>query len=248
MGQYMAEVAGLGPLVDGAHVHEALESVYRYNYKRQLYDHDSVERIFALNDEAAIVICDYGTGKRPEVPFPYFAEVMTGFEYQAAAHMIYAGMVREGVECIENIRRRYDGERRSPWDEAECGHHYARAMASWSGVLALSGFRYDAVEKTAAIRPRLNLASFVCFWSSGPAWGTFSQLLENGQRHVKLGVAEGSLPLRAAQLAEGEGTDSTASLGSRALTHDLKRSDTALTFVFAEEITIHPGEELSLIV
>ena len=27
-------------------------------------------------------------------------------------------------------------------EEAECGHHYARAMASWAAVLALSGFRY----------------------------------------------------------------------------------------------------------
>jgi non-lysosomal glucosylceramidase len=65
-----------------------------------MYDHDSVQRTYVLNDEAALVVCDYGTGKRPEVPFPYFAEAWTGLEYQAAATMIYAGMVREGVECI----------------------------------------------------------------------------------------------------------------------------------------------------
>ena len=58
---------------------------------------------------------------------------MTGLEYLAAAHMMFAGMAREGVECIANIRARYDGEKRNPWDEAECGHHYARAMAAWSG-------------------------------------------------------------------------------------------------------------------
>ena len=80
----------------------------------------------------------------PRFPFPYYAEAWTGLEYQAAATMIYAGMVREGVEAFENSRRRYDGERRNPWDEAECGHHYARAMSAWSGVLALSGFRYHA--------------------------------------------------------------------------------------------------------
>ena len=54
--------------------------------------------------------------------------------------MIFAGMVNEGVECITNVRHRYDGERRNPWDEAECGHHYARAMSAWSGIIALSGF------------------------------------------------------------------------------------------------------------
>ena len=56
--------------------------------------------------------------------------------------------VRESVELIENIRRRYDGERRNPWDEAECGHHYARAMSSWSAVMALGGFQYHAAEKS----------------------------------------------------------------------------------------------------
>ncbi len=63
-----------------------------------------VQRTYVLNDEAALVVCDYGTGKRPEVPFPYFAEAWTGLEYQAAATMIYAGMVREGVEVFDNSR------------------------------------------------------------------------------------------------------------------------------------------------
>src|ERR1022692_4449413 len=161
MGQYLAEVAGLGYLVDPAHIRETLKSIYQFNYKRQLYDHESVQRTYVLNDEAALVVCDYGTGKRPEVPFPYFAEDWTGLEYQAAATMIYSGLVREGVEAFENSRRRYDGERRNPWDEAECGHHYARAMSAWSGVLALSGFRYHGAEKSASIAPRLNVGKFV---------------------------------------------------------------------------------------
>ena len=65
-----------------------------------------------------MVICDYGKGKRPHIPFPYFAEAMTGFEYSTAAHMLYANMEPQGIECIRNIRNRYDGEKRNPWDEA----------------------------------------------------------------------------------------------------------------------------------
>ena len=110
------------------------ESIYRYNYKRSLAQHDNVQRTFALNDEASVVICDYGKAERPHIPFPYFAETMTGFEYTAAVLMMNWGMVDEGVECVRNMRARYDGEKRNPWDEAECGHHYARAMASWSAV------------------------------------------------------------------------------------------------------------------
>ena len=72
---------------------------------------------------------------------------MTGFEYTAAVGMLYEGMTDEGLQSIRDIRARYDGLKRNPFDEAECGHHYARAMASWAAVLALTGFRYSAVTR-----------------------------------------------------------------------------------------------------
>jgi non-lysosomal glucosylceramidase len=199
VGQYLAEVAGLGALVDPAHCRKTLASIYRYNHKRNLYDHDSVQRIFALNDEAAIIICDYGKGTRPHIPFPYWAEVMTGFEYSAATHMMYAGMVKEGVECVENIRARYDGERRNPWNEAECGHHYARAMAAWSGVLALSGFRYDGAMKEVEALPRWKAPAFQSIWMTATGWGMFQQSAGKTTLHV----LSGRLPLRSAIVPNG---------------------------------------------
>ena len=171
LGQYLADVAGLGALVDDQHIQKTAASIYRYNYKRSMVDHDSVQRTFVLNDEAAIVICDYAKAQRPRIPFPYFAEAFTGSEYTAAVLMLYHGMEKEGAECIASIRARYDGEKRNPWDEAECGHHYARAMAAWSGILALSGFRYDGRTGGILLRPRVNMPNFRCFWSSGNGMG-----------------------------------------------------------------------------
>ena len=152
VGQYMAEVAGLGPLVSPVNIRKTLESIYRYNYKRTLTDHNTVQRTYALNDEAALVICDYGKAERPRIPFPYYAEAWTGLEYLAAAHMIYAGMTAQGVECVRNTRARYDGEKRNPWNEPECGHHYARAMSAWSTLLAISGFHYHGGDRAITIK------------------------------------------------------------------------------------------------
>jgi hypothetical protein len=244
MGQYLADVAGLGPLVDPAHIRETVKSLYQFNYKRNLFDHESVQRTYVLNDESALVVCDYGTGKRPEVPFPYFSEAWTGLEYQAAATMMYAGMIREGVEAFENSRRRYDGERRNPWDEAECGHHYARAMSAWSGVLALSGFRYHGAEKNASIKPRLNTGGkFSCFWSAAAAWGTFSHALDGGHRRVTLAVTEGNLPLRGVTLDPGPPVAATLKGLPLALNHDTEGA----AFTFNDEIVIHAGDELVLL-
>jgi uncharacterized protein (DUF608 family) len=212
VGQYLAEVAGLGDLVSRDHVEATLKSIYRYNYKRSLATHDTVQRTFALNEESAMVICDYGKAERPRIPFPYYAEVMTGFEYSAATHMLYAGLVKEGVECIRNIRDRYDGEKRNPWNEAECGHHYARAMAAWSGVLALSGFRYRGQQGAVFIDGK-HTTPFRSFWSTGTGWGVFT-VAPSGVHTIR--VIEGTLPCRACSV-NAAGAIASASLDGKAV-------------------------------
>jgi hypothetical protein len=197
-GQYLADIAGLGSLLDDAHIRKTMQSIYKYNYKRNLFRHESVQRTYALNDEAALIICDYGRGKRPEVPFPYFSELFTGLEYVAAALMLSHGMVAQGVECIESIRRRYDGERRNPWDEAECGHHYARAMAAWAPILALSGFAYHAAEKSLVILPAVK-GPVRSFWSTGAGWGSFR--IDGAA--VTVAVDEGGLSVRSVKTPAG---------------------------------------------
>jgi uncharacterized protein (DUF608 family) len=247
VGQYVAEFAGLGPLVDRAKIRKTLESIYRYNYKRSLYKHESVQRTFALNDEAALVICDYGHGQRPKVPFPYFAEVMTGFEYSAACLMLYYGMEKQGIECIENIRRRYDGERRNPFDEAECGHHYARAMAAWTGILALSGFRFDGATKSVVALPRIAGTRFHSFWSTAAGWGTFTLSTDTGGIRFALAVAEGSLACRSVEFrAAASAGAAAARLGAEAVDHEVRREGDRAIFTFAGERRLTPGERLEL--
>ena len=68
----------------------------------------------------------------------------TGIEYQVATHLVYEGLVDEGLDVVRAVRDRHDGLRRNPWNEVECGNHYARSLASWGLLLALSGADYDA--------------------------------------------------------------------------------------------------------
>jgi len=166
VGQFTAHVLGLGYLGDAGKMRATLNSILRYNRRTQFHDHFNHMRSYALGGESALLMASYPKG-RPERPFPYYSEVMTGFEYVAAIHLIYEGQVEEGLRCIRDIRARYDGEKRNPFDEAECGHHYGRAMAAWAAVLALSGFRYSAVEQT------MEFCGYpgTYFWSTGTAWG-----------------------------------------------------------------------------
>jgi len=191
VGQYMAHVCGLGYLLNEENIGETLCSVYRYNF-RPLDGHFNNMRTYALQDEEAVLMATYPYGERPRVPFPYFAEVMTGFEYTAAAGMLYEGQTEEGLRIIEAVRARYDGHRRNPFDEAECGHHYARAMASWAAVLALTGFHYSGVAGTMTFAPHEGTH----FWSTGGAWGTCKLTKGEEGWQADLKILGGSLELK----------------------------------------------------
>ncbi len=193
VGQFMAHVCGLGYLVDSAHVKTTLRSIVKYNTQDGFADHFNCLRSFVLGDETALLMASYPKG-RPKNPFPYFTEVMTGFEYTAAVGMLYEGDAGNGLKVIRDVRARYDGKKRSPFDEAECGHHYARAMASWAAVLALTGFEWNGVEKAMAFSP--NEGTF--FWSNGWAWGTCR--VGPGGKMAELAVLYGGISLKSFKL------------------------------------------------
>jgi hypothetical protein len=173
VGQFMAHVCGLGYLLDRKHVQTALKAIMKNNFRQGFAGHFNHLRSFVLGDESALLMATYPRGCRPKRPFPYFNEVMTGFEYVAGIHMLYEGQTAPGLKVIRAIRERYDGMRRNPFDEAECGHHYARAMAAWAGGLALTGFHYSGVSKAIEFSKRAGKH----FWSNGYAWGTCEQRL-----------------------------------------------------------------------
>lgn len=192
VGQYLAHVCGLGYLLEPAHVRATLAAILRHNFRTTLYGHFNNMRTYALNDESALLMASYPRGGRPDSPFPYFNEVMTGFEYCAGVHLLYEGDIRGGLQVLRAIRARYDGARRNPFDEAECGHHYARAMAAWSAVLALTGFQYDAVAGTLSF----GAGPGCWFWSTGYAWGLCRIAGKGKKRRITLAVHHGELRLR----------------------------------------------------
>jgi non-lysosomal glucosylceramidase len=245
-GQYLAHVAGLGPLISPQHARTTLESIYKYNYKRTLVDHDCVQRTYALNDEPAVVVCDYGKADRPHIPFPYYSEAWTGLEHSTAALMFYCGMIPQGTEYIENVRARFDGVRRNPWDECEAGHHYVRAMASWSGVVALSGFHYAGDRAHVIAIPPIASRDFRCFWATGTGWGTYSlQRAARGGVRFQLTVLAGSLPCSSCEL-DASGSQVTAKTEGNILVTRAEKQGTRTMVRFADRLQLAIGQQLAI--
>jgi hypothetical protein len=163
----MAHVCGLGYLAKKENIQTALNTVMKNNYVERFDNVFNNMRSYVMDKESGLIMASWPKG-RLKIPFPYFAESMSGFEYAAAIGMLYEGQTESGLKCIKSIRDRFDGEKRNPFDEPECGHHYARAMASWSGVLAMTGFQYSGIDKSMTFTSKPG----TYFWSNGYAWGT----------------------------------------------------------------------------
>lgn len=192
VGQYMAHICNLGYLADPTNIATTCQSIMHYNFVDNFSRHFNNMRSYVMTDEQGLLMASWPNG-RLRYPFPYFSEVMTGFEYAAAVEMIYEGMTDEALRCIKAIRDRHDGAKRNPFSEPECGHHYARAMASWGAVIAMSDFHFSAVDRS--MNFTRNNGTY--FWSNGYAWG----LCKVGDGQLRLEVKEGSVDLKSLTLS-----------------------------------------------
>jgi uncharacterized protein (DUF608 family) len=247
LGDWMARCAGLGGVLPRRRVISALRSIFRHNFRRGFHEHPNAQRIYATADESGLLQCSWPQGGRPSLPFPYSDEVWTGVEYHVAAHLIWEGAGREGLDIVRAARDRYDGRKRNPWDEVECGHHYARAMSSWSLLHALSGFSWDGVEKRLAFAPRVQPTRFRGLFTAGTGWGTFEQARRGPRLVVTLRVLGGSFDVRCLGL-EWPGARAPAHLqlwGGPEGTH-LQRRGRALEIRLPAPVTLSEGESLEL--
>jgi hypothetical protein len=132
---------------------------------------------------------------------------------------------------------RYDGRRRNPYNEIECGDHYARAMAGWSVLEALAGFRHDAHHAAVELRhPREAPAALPFLASEG--WGMF----EVEEDELRVRCTGGRLEVGSLAVVEApwEAAETIAPAGSAAVEAGTLRC------TFAPVLTLETGEALTL--
>jgi len=173
LGAWIARMCGLNDPIDPAKLKSHLMAVYKYNLKGNLLEHANPQRpAFALGNEGGLLLCTWPKGGKLSLPFVYSDEVWTGIEHQVASHLMLMGHVKEGLDIVRTSRNRYDGRIRNPFNEYECGHWYARALSSYGYLQALTGVRYDAVEKKLYVASKIG--DFTSFLSTESGFGTVS--------------------------------------------------------------------------
>ena len=148
LGATWALLLGLPYKLDIKNLESAALSIYNYNFVENLRDIANLQRGYAFNDESGLVLCTWPYGGKPKIPFVYSDEVWTGIEYSVAALLALVGHKDCAEKLVNKVRQRYDGKHRNPWNEPECGNHYARSLASFGVYLAYCGFVIDTPKKT----------------------------------------------------------------------------------------------------
>ncbi|UTP38304.1 non-lysosomal glucosylceramidase [Phenylobacterium sp. LH3H17] len=201
IGDWMARACGLGPVMDPDRVSDHLQAVVNHNFRPSLIDHQNPQRAgYAQGEDGGLLLCTWPRGGKPTLPFIYSNEVWTGIEYQVAAHLAMLGREAEAEKIVAALRGRYDGTKRNPFNEYECGHFYSRALASWTLLQAYSGVRYDAVARTLIVDRKVSGSRRV-FLSTASGYGVVD--LREGQL-PRLEVVSGAIPVDRIVLPESE--------------------------------------------
>ncbi len=170
---------------------------------------------------------------------------MNGFEYQAAGHMIWEGLTLEGLAVTRAVHDRYHASRRNPWNEVECGDHYARSMASYGVYLAACGFEYHGPKRHLGFAPNMSPEDFKCAFTSAEGWGTFWQKRASAEYGLQLRWGQMRLKTLSLGVAEGA-TFSMAKvlLGQAEIRQTVRVSGQRAVITFADELRLAPEQAL----
>ena len=261
MGQSWAFQVGLPRVFPEKETKSALQSLWKYNFSpdvgpyRERY---KTGRWYAMAGEAGLLMCSFprkdwdykqAQGGGDSGMAGYFNECMNGFEYQAASHMIWEDMVQEGMAVTRAIHDRYHASRRNPWNEVECGDHYARSMASYGVYLAACGFENHGPNGHLGFAPRLTPGDFRCAFTAPEGWGTFQQKDGAAGRDAKIEVRWGTMRLKsvALELADGKKAPAlTVAMAGKKIEAKTELKGRRLMIRLPQELVLAAGEALEI--
>lgn len=262
-GQSWAFWVGLPRVFDEEHAKGALGALWKYNFTPDVGPFREAMkpgRWYAMPGEGGLIMCTFprrdwtfedaqGKGNTNPGFAGYFNECMNGFEYQVASHMIWEGMVTEGLAITRMIHDRYHPLRRNPWNEVECGDHYARSMASYGVFLAACGFEYHGPKRHIGFAPRLAADDFRAPFTAAEGWGTIAQKKEGDGQQAAIHVRWGRLAVRtlALELLPGAKADRvTATLGGRPVAARIEPTGRRVVVSWDEDLEVTPAAPLEV--
>ncbi len=252
-GQGWAHQVGLGYVYPQETVLQALESIWKYCWAPDIAlqnQRHEPERWFAYPGEAGLFTCTWPKSRHMGPRSTrYRNEVWTGIEYQVANHMASEGMLTEALAICRAVHDRYHPAKRNPFNEIECGDHYARALASWGVLIGLSGFEYHGPKGRIGFAPRITPEDFRAAFTGAEAWGSLAQVREGNRQTDTIAVAWGRLPVREVTLALDPGQQArTVTVDGASIGDAFTQTGKRLSISLPTQRVVRAGQALEVVI
>jgi hypothetical protein len=252
-GQGWAHQIGLGYVYPQDTVRKALASIWNYCWAPDIAPQNKAhapERWFAYPGEGGLFTCTWPKSKHmgPK-SVRYRDEIWTGIEYQVANHMAWEGMLTEALAICRAAHDRYHPSKHNPFNEIECGDHYARALAAWGMITSLSGFEYHGPRAHIGFAPRLTPDDFRCVFTGAGGWGTLSQKRGAAEQVNTIALRHGSLPIKtlALQLPAGKKAGQVAvTAAGQPVAATTEAQGQCLVLTLPDATRLQPDQELTV--
>ncbi len=252
LGQWWAHMLDLGYLYPAQRVKSALEAVMKHNFREDFVGFKQDPRRYVLDNEGGLLICAWPKGGRPASFILYADEVWTGIEYAAAGAMVYEGLIDQARKIVRTARGRYDGRRRdtlnsgpggNPFNELECGKFYARAMSSWSLLIACQGLVLEGPKGVLGFRPKWQPEDHRSFFTAPEGWGLFVQRRQGNLQTEQIEVRHGRLRLRELVFEAPAATPvvATVKIAGQPVKTALRMTGTEVRLVLESEAVVPEG-------
>ncbi len=253
-GQGWAHQLGLGYIYPQGNVRQALASVWKYDWAPDVGPHNEAhppERWFALPGEAGLFTCTWPKSEYLKEGVRYREEVWTGIEYQVAGHMAWENMVTEALAICRGVHDRYHPAKHNPFNEIECGDHYARAFASWGVYTALSGFEYNGPEGHVGFAPRVTPENFRAAFTAAEGWGSFAQTRNRKSQREKIIMRWGRVNLKTLAFAvpqDWKGVVDSVHIPGWSVGYQSTVQDGRVRIELMEPVHLSEGQQMEIVI
>jgi len=250
----------------------ALESIWKYNFAPDAFAYQKAHkaikgpRIYATQGEAGTLMCTWPKGGAEKAvpgmesreenpdhwsgPGIYFDEVMNGFEYQVAVHMIWEGLLEKGLATAKVIHDRYNARKRNPFNEIECSDHYSRSMASYGVLLSVCGFDYHGPKCEIEFDPKITPEDFKAPFTVAEGWGSFVQKRDSVEQTNMLEIKHGKLYLKQLSIVipkEVKPSSSVLKFNGVNINGELSKENDKLIWLF-DKVLLKAGDQIESII
>ena len=237
-------------------VKKALASLWKYNFTPDVGPVPQAHpagRWYAMAGEGGPADVLLAQGRRRPASATgfdyYFNECMTGFEYQVAGHMIWEGLVQEGLAVDAGHPRPLSRLAAQPLERGRVRRPLRPGDGQLRRVPGGLRLRVSRPEGHLAFAPASAPEDFRAAFTTAEGWGTFRQKRDGRSQRDCIEVKWGKLRLRTLAFTPPEQNRPekvTVAMGGKAVPSTYAMDGQRVVVTLAEEIVVEAGQTLEI--